>query len=241
MPLAGTATRLQNRPMTDAHQLTVLLHVAAGSLALGVGIVPIVTRKGAPAHRRAGWWFIALGAVVVACADLSCIAWPQPGPLVVATVAATYQYVGGLRSMRRFGSAPGRLDAAMSLGALATCVVLAFRMGPGEASWTPAVGWPVLGTVAAIALYDLSRHWWADAWRRHVRPIDHGLKMTGVFLAMLGAALGSLLPHWKPWSSLAPAVMAPILDGVLIALYVHAHRRRAHRKAEGYVGPYVPA
>jgi hypothetical protein len=41
-----------------------LLHIAAGSVALASMLVPIVSRKGGSVHRRAGWVFVAAMAVV---------------------------------------------------------------------------------------------------------------------------------------------------------------------------------
>jgi hypothetical protein len=58
------------------------VHVAAGVVALSVFWVPLVTRKGGRAHRRAGWIYVAAAAIIavtglVRCARLVAAGTPQ--------------------------------------------------------------------------------------------------------------------------------------------------------------------
>jgi hypothetical protein len=212
--------------MTSYHALNTSAHVVCRVAALAAAGLPLLSRKGGRLHRVGGWAFVAPGAPVVLCAAIAVIFFPQPGPLVAATLAATYQYISGLRSLARFRPGPGWLDAFLSTAGLACAGSVAVLMGTGRGSWSPQVGYPILGVTALIAVYDQSRHFWAATWRRHARPIDHGLKMTGVFFAMLGAALGSFFPNLKPWSTLGPAALSLPVMLALAGFYVRARRRK---------------
>jgi hypothetical protein len=150
----------------------------------------------------------------------------HPDALAAAALSVAYQYVGGLRSLSRFRAGPDRLDAVMACGLLLAAGALMLRMGPGAAPWTPALGYSVLGFVGAVAVYDLSRHFWAETWRAHVRPIDHGLKMTGAYFAMLSAGLGNLAPGLGPWSATVPSAVGTL---VMIAFGVTYARRKGGR------------
>jgi hypothetical protein len=49
------------------------LHIAAGTVALAVFWVPLVTRKGGRVHRRAGWLYVAAAATLAATGLLLCL------------------------------------------------------------------------------------------------------------------------------------------------------------------------
>lgn len=213
--------------MESAHALNILVHVLAGAAALVTGLVPLLTRKGSVRHRRGGWVFAVFGGLVVVSSLTGVVVFDHPDALAAAALSVAYQYVGGLRSLSRVGAGPDRLDAAMAVGLLVGAGALMLRMGPGAPPWTPTLGYSVLGFVSMVALYDLSRHFWAATWRTHVRPIDHGLKMTGAYFAMLSAGLGNLLPALSPWSATLPSVLGTL---VMIAFGVTYARRRLDRR-----------
>ena len=55
------------------------------------------------------------------------------------------------------------------------------------------IGYSTAGYVGTIAVYDLTRSFWSRTWLLYARPLDHGLKMTGCYFAMLSAGAGNLL------------------------------------------------
>jgi hypothetical protein len=140
-------------------------------------------------------------------------------PLVAATLSAGYQGMGSVRALALKGRGPGLADALLALAALLGCGLLLLAMGPGTASWRPAIGYSTLGFVGSLALYDLSRHAWARAWSRHVRPLDHGLKMTGAYFAMMSAGVGNLFRHLQPWSQVVPSALGVVVMAFLAVFY----------------------
>ena len=117
------------------------------------------------------------------------------------------------------------LDAILAVAALGACGWLMLTMGQGNASRPPVVGYSILGMLAAIATYDLSRHLWANAWRRHVREIDHGLKMTGAYFAMMSAGAGSLVREGQPWSQILPQAIGTLVMILFLVLHIRKARR----------------
>jgi hypothetical protein len=227
--------------MIDAHTLNKAAHILAGSVALGIGLVPLLSRKGGHAHRLTGWVFAGLGAVTLSCAAVGVVFFPHPGPLMVAALTASYQYLSGMRALSRFRPGPGPLDAALALGALALGAAMIPIISSGNAQWRPALGYSMLGFLALIILYDLSRYAWADVWQRAVRPIDHGLKMTGTYFAMASAGFGNLFPAWQPFSPAISGAGALVMI-VLAVQYVRRRRLKAPTaSAEPGPDPQVPA
>jgi hypothetical protein len=208
------------------HTLNVVLHVLAGACALAVGSIPLFTSKGGRLHRRAGRIFVAIAAVVLATATVADLFFDPPGPLIAASLAAGYQYLSSLRALRLRDRGPGWPDALLALAGLAGCAALFMLMGPGTTSWTPAVGYSTIGYVAFLAGYDLSRHFWRSAWLAHVRLLDHGLKMTGAYFAMMSAGVGNIFRDLQPWSQVGPSALGFM---VMIVLTIAYARRGAER------------
>ncbi|ESQ77105.1 hypothetical protein ABAC402_01530 [Asticcacaulis sp. AC402] len=207
------------------HSLNTLVHIICGVLALILGLVPLLSPKGRGVHRIFGWLFVAAGTGVLGAAVAGVLFWPQPGPLIIATLAAGYQFIGALRALPRFRETPGPLDAVFSVGALAACGWLVANMGRGTAAWPPVVGYSALGFLATVALYDLSRHLWTRAWRVHVREIDHGLKMTGAYFAMMSAGAGNLLRDGHPWSQILPQIIGMLVMILFLVLHIRKARQ----------------
>jgi hypothetical protein len=215
--------------MQNLLHLNTFSHISAGVLALLLGLLPLLSRKGSPLHRVSGWLFVAAGCVVLICAIIGVIAYPRPGPLVMVTLSASYQYLSGLRALPRFRTAPSWLDTVLALMALTGCALLLSRMASGDATWSPAIGYGTLGFLATVALYDLSRPLWAATWRK-IRAIDHGLKMTGTYFAFASAGLGNLVRDWQPWSQILPTALGLIVMLLLLGRYIFNNKGKA---AEG--------
>lgn len=191
----------------DFHQLNIISHVTAGSAALLVGLIALFSRKGGWLHRRSGWVTAGLGGVALATATVAVLLFDPPAPLVAATLSAGYQYLSGLRTTRLKLQGAGLPDAALALTALGLIALLALRMSDATRSWNPAIGYSTMGFLGMIATYDLSRRFWLKVWRKHVRPLDHGVKMIGFYFAMLSAGMGNLLAQWQPLSQLLPSMI----------------------------------
>jgi hypothetical protein len=200
------------------HQLNIAAHIAMGIVGLLVGLIPLCSRKGSTWHRRAGRVFVYLAGAVLVTAVIADLIFPVPTTLIAVTLSAGYQYVSSLRALR-LRAPPGLGDTALAVLALVACVFFAVSMGKGNASFTPAIGYSTIGYVAMIAVYDLSRGFWGRLWLARMRPLDHGLKMTGVYFAMLSAGAGNLLRDLQPWSQILPSVIGTVVLVVLAVRY----------------------
>lgn len=206
----------------QANDINIAVHVGTGVLGLAVGLIPMFSAKGGRIHRRAGKIFLVLAGIAIATAALADLLLLQPLALIAATLSAGYQYLAGLRALHLRHRGPGVLDAVLACGALIGCAWLVMALGPGRASasWSPAIGYAIVGYLGAVALYDLSRPFWARYWLRRIRPLDHGLKMTGCYFAMLSAGAGNSLRAWQPWSQIVPSSLGSLVLIVLAIVYL---------------------
>jgi hypothetical protein len=207
------------------HDLNVWVHIFAGVIALTAGLVPLAAEKGGRIHRAAGNVFVGAGAAVLLTAAIGVVFFTAPIPLIAASLSAGYLYLSSLRALSLNGRGPGWIDAGLAMAGIAASLALAAVMNQGTASWTPALGYSVIGSVVGVALYDLSRHAWGQTWVRHVRPLDHGLKMTGAYFAMMSAGFGNVFRDAQPWSQIGPIFVGLALQVLFLAFYLTAKRR----------------
>jgi hypothetical protein len=211
----------------DWHALNVAVHVTAGAVGLLVGIVPMVAKKGSPLHRALGRAFVPCATLALVTATVGVVFFDPPPALGAATLTAGYQFVGGLRSLHLRDRGPGLLDALLAVACLGACAWLVTAMGSGTQSWPPAIGYATAGFLSLVALYDLSRHAWPGVWLSHARPLDHGLKMTSAYFAMLSAGTGNILRDYQPLSQVGPSVLGVGVAVLLAASYLRGRKTSA--------------
>lgn len=200
--------------------INLAIHVSMGVAGLLCGLLPLLSTKGGQIHRKNGRVFVVLAGVVLGTAILADLFLHEPIALLAATLSASYQYISSLRSLALRTRGPSMVDTLLACAALAGCVWLVRSMSTSTASWNPMIGYSTAAYVACIALYDLSRPFWAAYWLRYVRPLDHGLKMTGCYFAMLSAGAGNLLKHLQPWSQVIPSSLGIIVMTILLVRYL---------------------
>jgi uncharacterized membrane protein len=204
----------------QANQINLAIHIGMGVAGLVCGLWPLLSAKGGRLHRKSGRVFVVLAGVVLGTALLADIFLKQPIALLTVSLAACYEYAAGLRSLALRNRGPTMIDALLASAALAGCIWLVRSMGEGPASWSPVIVYSTAGYVACIALYDLSRPLWVAYWLRYVRPLDHGLKMTACYFAMLSSGAGNSLRNLQPWSQLIPSSLGIVVMAVILVSYL---------------------
>lgn len=204
----------------QANDVNIAVHIGMGVAGLVCGLVPLLSRKGGRVHRLSGRVFVALAGVVLATAVLADLFLSVPMALIAATMAASYQYVSSLRALALRHRYPSIIDAALAIAVLAGCVWIVLAKGSATVSWPPMIAYSTSAYVACIALYDLSRPLWAAYWLRRIRPLDHGIKMTGCYFAMFSSGAGNLFRHAQPWSQIVPSSLGMLVIAIMLASYL---------------------
>lgn len=214
--------------METAIRLTLWIHVLAGTVALIVAPIALVTRKGGPTHRRWGkvyFWAMAL----VAATALVVGFWRSILFLMLTAVFSFYAALSGYRVLYRkrpdLGQRPSALDwfaAGVTLVASASLVTLGIAKPTPRFRELSTVAIVFGGVGLSIAGLDVLRFLRPPAdkrawWYRHMA------NMLGSYIAAVTAfsvVNFAFLPPPLRW-------LWPTLVGTpLIAIWITYYRRR---------------
>ncbi len=181
------------------HQINIIFHVTAGTIAMVLGAILIVGRKGDCTHRTWGIHYSRLLVVVVGTGFL--------GWLFLLTVLAGYNTWSGYNVVRRKEARAGRSELLITSSALATGITYMIWLMTSDAVWAPAVIYSTVSALALVTIYDLIKgvflHRKLTGWWLY----EHIYKMISSLSALLSAFAGTVLPSYKPWSQIGPGVL----------------------------------
>ncbi len=213
-----------------AVRLLLALHIAAGTLALLLGLVPMLGRKGSATHMRAGRFYVACMSTVAVSALLLCALQPlQMGRLFLAGIALFsfyLTYTGWQAARHRVGALR---PADRPLAAVALLVGLGMA---GAGVYLHGILFGVFGGLISLnAGLDL---------RQSLRPaavaqpwlVRHLVRMGGSYIAAVTALVVVNLGHWLPagapnWLGLAGWLLPGLVGRFLIARAVRRYRPAA--------------
>lgn len=213
--------------MTPAHLANLVIHVTAGTIALGIGFTMLAKAKGTPEHRRLGRIFCWFTLIVCLSAAVGTAFFRFVPIFAVLSVLVPYQLIGGWRTVYTRSRGPAWIDGCLTLLALAIGMLLvpAVLAHPAEA---PIVVHSSLGALAAILLYDGARWLFPRRWHRTLWRYEHSYKLIASIFAMLSALVGNVVRVGQPWSQIAPSAI-----GVLVIAWfffsIHRDGRMATR------------
>jgi hypothetical protein len=214
--------------------------------------VPLLTRKGGTAHRRAGWVFVSGMAVVSATALVlaAARALTDPRPearafsaflfyVAILTAAGLSEGLRALRTRRRTG--PSR--SAWDLGISSLLVGAAAAM----TLWGLAAGRPLFAAFGVVGIVSGTSqlaywlrppahrmHWW---FAHMGGMIGSCIAATTAFLVLNANRFGPAPPSWIVW-------LGPTLVGVPLMAALTAHYTRTFatgREARRGTSPPAPA
>jgi uncharacterized membrane protein len=220
--------------MASVFPLLLTIHVAAGTVALIVVPVAMVTAKGGPTHRRWGrvyYWAMAIVAVTAVVMAL----W-RPNPFLAMVAVFSFYFSFTARRVLRH-KRPDRGERATALdwgAAVAAAVTSAALVGLGVVR--PGAVWVRLGAVAVV--FGVVGLVFAGLQlRRFASPSGDPTRwwfvhMTGMLASYVAAVTAFSVVNFT-FLPTTPRWLWPTLLGTpLIAAWVTSYRRRFARRRE---------
>ncbi len=221
-------------------RVMLLVHIAAGGLAIVVGYAALFAAKGAWLHRQSGLLFVYAMVTMALTGAAMAAVHAQPGN-VMAGLLATYLVVTALTTVRPSTAASRRLEVAALLVALGvgltgvTSGSRALALGDGTLDGAPAAVFLVFGTVALLASAGDLRMMRSGGLKGALRLTRHLWRMCfALFIAAGSFFLGQADEIPEPLRIL-PLLAIPAFLPLLAILY-WLWRVRIRRSLRGSVG-----
>ncbi|VXB54946.1 hypothetical protein [Massilia sp. 9I] len=210
------------------HLVNLAVHIGAGIVAIGLGLAMLAAAKGTPVHRRRGRVFVLFTLTVCATAVIGNLFFRFVPLFAVLTLLVTYQLLSGWHVLYTRAAGPNRVDALLSLCAIAWALGLlpVLLAKGGMAGAAPGVVYATLGTLAMLLTYDAARWCFPRRWHAALWRHEHIYKMVASLFGMLSAATGNLVRVGQPWSQLLPSVIGMLTIVFLIWREARAQLRR---------------
>lgn len=207
------------------HQLNIIVHIIFGTLALLVGLGPLLSAKGGARHVRFGGWFLGLAGVALVTAVLGLVVFRFRPFLTVIVLLSVYQAYAGYRVLHIRQHGPAWHDSLLAALFLAAGVAFWLLLPRIRLVWSPVVMYSTLGALLAVTGYDLSRIFWRARWRQsNAWRYEHIWKMVSTYSALLSAFSGTVLVAYQPYSQFVPSLLGTaVAVGFFMATYHQQH------------------
>jgi len=219
--------------MTWLFASVLALHITAGIVAIAIGVLPILTRKGGRWHRLSGRLFASVMGVGLACAwGMTALHFNAYFAALSAT--ATITVFSGVRVLgrKRPDLDPAQrarpLDWAVTLAVVGVGLWVLVLILAGRTAGKTAVSAALVYGALTYGGWDLWRFVRPTAWPFSPRlwTYEHLVKMLSAYGAMMSAFSGNFLTFLPtPWSQLWPTLLFQPM--ALIWIVVLATRRPA--------------
>lgn len=206
------------------HQFNIILHVLAGSLALIVGLIPFLTKKGGRIHQKYGIFFLYLMAATIATAVIGVLFFRSRPFLTVVTLQSAYMSFAGYRILQTKTTGPKWQDFVATLILVLVAGRFAFLIGTQAALWHQSVVLYLLGFLFTVASYDLLRFVLPQLWKYWL--LEHLFKMTSAYIALFSAFAGTVLAAWQPYSQIIPSIIGTLW--IITALWYYSRKRQTN-------------
>ncbi|WP_236632206.1 hypothetical protein [Caulobacter sp. BP25] len=211
------------------------VHITVGFMLVAVGLVPILSRKGARLHRWSGRLFVALMSVLLAAAWIMTLL-RFNAYFAALSATASITLFSGVRVLRRKRPDLDPHQRARPLDWIATLSVLAIGV------WVLLlVAQGRTGGKAAVStalVYGAFTYGGWDLWR-FLRPTappftpclwryEHVVKMLSAYGAVISAFSGNVLTFLpSPWSQLWPTLLFQPMALLWVAALIRQRKQNA--------------
>lgn len=223
---------------------TLLIHIAAGGVAIVAGYVALVAGKGARLHRRAGVLFVC--AMVVMGLTASVLSARSAEGTGLGGLLVVYMVFTALTTVRPRTAASRRVDAGlMALGLAVSLAMIAAGIrasaGPGTTGGAPAGAGVMNGMILLLAVTGDLRVMRAGGLRGGARLARHLWRMCfAMFMATGSFFLGQadeIPERFRVWPVLAILALLPLL---VILYWLRRVRRKPSPRAVAIVREREP-
>jgi hypothetical protein len=218
--------------MEILHKSNIIIHVIAGTFALILAIIAIISNKRIVFHKKVGKVFLGFLSIVILTGLLGVFIFGRNSFLLVITVLSGYFGFSGYRTLQTKSNEPKMLDIIVALLSISTVFYFLYYFKTIGMIWKPVIIYSTVGAIIAVISYDLLRYFIPKAKYQKLWFYEHIYKMIGAFTALLSAFSGTVLYAYKPYSQILPSVFGTLLQIGFIIYYYRKNQKNSLQKSK---------
>jgi hypothetical protein len=221
--------------MTDytfIHNTNIVIHVVAGSIALLLGIIDLITKKGGNWHKKSGNYFLILLIIVVLTGLIGVFIFKRNTFLLIITVLSAYYGFSGYRILHTKINSPKFIDISVAIISLISVSYFLYYFKSIGMYWSPIIVYSTVGALLIIVAYDFVRYLIPKKTYKNIWLYEHIFKMIGAFTALLSAFSGTVFENYQPYSQFLPSVFGTLLQIGFIVYYVRKFKKNRKLKEQ---------
>ncbi len=216
---------------TILHLLNIIVHVLAGTLALLLGFIVLMNKKGSPKHRKIGRVFLLLLIIVVVTGFIGVFIFKRNSFLMIITILSAYYGFSGYRIVVSKTNTPKLVDIIIAILSIISVFYFLNYFHSIGLYWSPIIIYSTIGALTIIVLYDFLRYLIPKKLYENIWLYEHIYKMIGAFTALLSAFSGTVLNQYQPYSQFLPSVLGTLLQIGFIIIYLKKYNQNKNDKA----------
>ncbi|PYF76749.1 DUF2306 domain-containing protein [Pedobacter nutrimenti] len=189
------------------HHTNIIIHVAAGTLALVLGFITAILYKRKRWHVQLGRWFLWMMGLVVATGLIGIFVFQRNSFLLVITLLSGYNCFSGIRAIRLNGAKAKPIDVILPLIVITTGGLYWYSLQSSALYWSALVVYSTLGALWLITCYDLLKNYLSFNFRQKASKYEHAYKMISALSGLSSAFAGTVFPQYHPYSQFLPSVI----------------------------------
>lgn len=210
------------------HQSNIILHVISGSIALVLGLIALLSTKGAKVHNKSGIYFLCLISIVILTGLVGVFTFGRNVFLLVITILSGYVSFSGYRVLQSKSNSPQKTDIVVAIISLLVLAYFLYYFQSIGMIWSPIVIYSTVGALVFVIVYDFLRYLIPSAaYKKHrIWIYEHIYKMTSAFAALLSAFAGTVLEAYQPHSQYIPSALGMlIIIGFMLYVYKYGLKK----------------
>lgn len=212
------------------HNSNIIVHVIAGSIALLVGFIAILSNKGKKLHTKSGNLFLKLLLFVIITGLIGVFVFNRNTFLLIITVLSAYYGFSGYRILQTKTNTPKLLDISVAIVSLISVSYFLYYFNSMGMYWSPVIVYSTVGALVMIITYDFLRYFIPKKMYKNMWLYEHIFKMIGAFTALLSAFSGTVFENHQPYSQFLPSVFGTLLQIGFIIYYVRKFKKNNRQK-----------
>lgn len=205
--------------MENLHQVNIYIHIVTGTIAMLLGVVAFISKKGGTLHNKNGKWYLGTMFIVILTSLFGVFIFQRNIFLLVVTALSGYAAFSGYRCLQTKSNVPNFIDVSAALLTISTAIYFLYYLDKIGLVWSASVTISLTITLFLLIAYDFIRYLIPRNKAKKLWFYEHIFKMTISFNALTSAFSATVFEAYKPYSQFVPAIIGSLIGIAFMRYY----------------------